>query len=206
MESSLKPTEKAAERFFRQYYKHCTAPDQDTLFNFLNAAHSLNDKLLKSHDTGLFDIDEFAAIKALRNVFHHEGELINDVSILPANDLPPVSTDLVFLCLVPSKLIDQSIESIPQKYRAKEEGTIRSVVHWYGEVANINPCIFNFAVKVYELVVSERIEVQGEDFKEIESSYNYEIENGFSHYVSGKIVCNVGDVKEVLRVAFSEIT
>lgn len=201
----MKPTEAAAERFFRQYYKHCTDPDRDTLFNFLNAAHSLNDKLLKSHKKGFFDIDEFAAIKALRNIFHHEGELINEVRVIPAHDLPPISTDLLFLCLVPTKLIEQSIESISEKYRKREECVIRSVVHWYGEVANINPCILNFAVKAYELIVREGIQVHGEDFKEIESSYNYEIENGFSHYVSGKIVCGVGDAEEVLRVAFTEI-
>lgn len=206
MESSLKSTEAAAERFFRQYYKHCTAPDSDTLFNFLNAAHSLNDKLSKSHNKGFFDIEEFTAIKALRNIFHHEGELISEVRVIPANKLPPITTDLLFLCLVPSKLIEQSIELIGKKYREKEEEIIRSVVHWYGSLANINPCIFNFAVKVYEMVVSEGIKVTGEDFKEIENSYRFEIENGYFHYVTGKIMCSAGDTEEVLRVAFSEIT
>jgi hypothetical protein len=206
MESSVKSTEAATERFFRQYYKHCTAPDSDTLFNFLNAAHSLNDKLSKSHNKGFFDIEEFSAIKALRNIFHHDGELISNVRVIPANDLPPISTDLLFLCLVPSKHIEQSIESIAKKYREKEEGIIRSVVHWYGSVTNINPCIYNFAVKVYEMIAREGIKVVGKDFEEIENSYNFEIENGYSHYVTGKITCSVGDTEDVLRVAFAEIT
>lgn len=38
----------AAERFFRLYRSHCVTPDRDTLFSFLEAAHSLNDRLLIS--------------------------------------------------------------------------------------------------------------------------------------------------------------
>ncbi len=128
MEFNLKSTEAAGERFFRQYYKHCTAPDNDTLFNFLNSAHSLNDKIEKSHGKGFFDIEEFTVVKALRNIFHHEGELINEVRVIPVEELPPITTDLAFLCLVPSSLIEQSFESIPKKYREKEEKIISSKV------------------------------------------------------------------------------
>jgi hypothetical protein len=38
----------AAERYFRAYHRHCTRPDEDSLFDLLNALHSLNDKLSKS--------------------------------------------------------------------------------------------------------------------------------------------------------------
>ena len=206
MENALKATEAAAERFFRQYYKHCSEPDNDTLFNLLNAAHSFNDKLSKSHSVGFFSIAEFAAVKALRNIFHHEGELVHEVRIIPADKLPPISTDLVFLCLIPSKLIGRAIKTISTKYRSKEERSILSVVHTYGEVSNINPCLFNFAVKVYELVASLNINVSGEDFREIEQSYKFEIDNGHNHYVSGKIFCSAGDCEEVIRVAFANIT
>lgn len=37
----------AIDRFFRSYFNHCVVPDEDTLLNFLNALHSLNDKLQK---------------------------------------------------------------------------------------------------------------------------------------------------------------
>ena len=38
----------AADRFFRCYARHCLDPDADTLFTYLNALHSFNDKLKKS--------------------------------------------------------------------------------------------------------------------------------------------------------------
>jgi len=41
------------ERFFRLYNKFCNQQDADSLFNLLNAIHSLNDRLNKS--TGCFD-------------------------------------------------------------------------------------------------------------------------------------------------------
>jgi len=60
----------AADRLFRCYAKHCLDPDADTLFAYLNALHSFNDKLNKLTKKSLFASTEFVALKALRNLFH----------------------------------------------------------------------------------------------------------------------------------------
>lgn len=202
----MRTTIAACERFFRLYHKHCVSPDQDTLFNYLNSAHSLNDKLNRSHQENFFDIEEFIALKALRNLFHHQEELINELRIIPVQELPPITTDLLYLCLVPSALIESAIETIGGRYRDKEEKLIRSVLNWYGEVVNINPCIFNFTVKVFEKVSDLGLDVAGKEFEELKASYTYENESGHSHFVTGAIGCNLGSVEEVLRVAFAKVT
>ena len=104
----------AGERFFRLYHRHCVSPDDDTLFNLLNAIHSLNDKLHKATSDNFFDCHEFIMLKALRNLFHHEAELINEVRSISVANLP-ISTDLMFLCLVPSNLVFKSIDRLDKK-------------------------------------------------------------------------------------------
>ncbi|MEZ8191237.1 hypothetical protein [Vibrio sp. 1F279] len=196
----------ASERAFRLYQAHCINPSLDTLFNFLNAVHSLNDKLGKAKLGGFFDIQEFIALKALRNLFHHQEELVNELRIIPVQNLPPITTDLLYLCLVPTNLVEDAISTIPNKYRADEEVVIRSVLGWYGDVVNINPCIFNFMVKVYEYLGNKGIEISGEEYLDFASSYEFEVKNGHSHYVTGEISCHAGSVEEVLRKAFASVT
>jgi len=195
----------ACERVFRFYHIHCISPDLDTLFNLLNAIHSLNDKLKKSKNVSFFDIDEFIALKALRNLFHHQDELINELRLIPVGKLPPISTDLLFLCLVPSELVQLSIDAIQKQYRDKEEHIIKSVLGWYGEVVNINPCIFNFMVKAYEHIIKLDINLKGSEFKDFDDTYKLETKNGHSHYVTGSISCHAGSIDEVLKVAYKSI-
>ncbi|MCD9465515.1 MULTISPECIES: hypothetical protein [Photobacterium] len=192
----------ASERVFRLYHSHCVSPSLDTLFNLLNAIHSLNDKLGKAKLGSFFDIQEFIALKALRNLFHHKEELINELRIIPAQDLPPITTDLLYLCLVPTNLVEKAILAIPNKYLADEEPVIKSVLGWYGEVVNINPCIFNFMVNVYEFLASKKIKLSGDEFLDFADSYEFEAENGHSHYVTGVISCHAGSVDKVLKKAF----
>ena len=94
----------ATDRFFRSYAQHCIAPDHDTLFNMLSALHSLNDKFGKSKMRNLFGSRNFTALKALRNLFHHQTELLHEVKIIPVQDLPPLTTDLLIVCLVEKRL------------------------------------------------------------------------------------------------------
>ncbi|WP_421261377.1 hypothetical protein [Aeromonas jandaei] len=193
----------ASERAFRLYRSYCVSPTLDTLFNLLNAIHSLNDKLDKVKLGGFFDIHEFIALKALRNFFHHQEELVNEMRIIPIQDLPPITTDLLYLCLVPSNLVEKAILTIPNKYRANEEVVIKSVLDWYGTVVNINPCIFNFMVKVFEHLERKSIKLLGDEYLDFAASYEFEAENGHSHFVTGVIECHVGSVEEVLKKAFT---
>lgn len=201
----MKTVVSASERVFRLYQSHCVSPTLDTLFNFLNATHSLNDKLGKARLGGFFDIQEFIALKALRNLFHHQEELVNELRIIPVQDLPSIITDLMYLCLVPTSLVEKAISTIPKKYRNNEEVVIRSVLGWYGEVVNINPCIFNFMVKVFEYLESKGVELTGKEYLDFASSYEFEAKNGHSHYITGAINCHAGNVEDVLKKVFESV-
>ncbi len=137
----------------------------------MNAIHSLNDRLNNSINENFFKSEEFISIKALRNLFHHQDELLNELRIIPAEKLPPITTDLLYLCLVPKHLVEASFEHIPNKYRKEQKGIIRSTLKWYGEVVNIYPCIFNFSVKVFEKAKSLVLELDSNEYKEFEASY-----------------------------------
>lgn len=198
-------TTNAAERFFRLYEIHCVDPGQDSLFNLLNSMHSLNDKMKKEFQSDFLNLKEFVALKALRNLFHHKEELLHEVRAIAAQDIPPISSDLLFLCLVPRSLIEESINEIERKYRDRQEPMIREVFHWYGNVVNINPCIFNFAVHVYERLNELNVHLDSDEYMAVESSYMFEEQNGYSHFVTGKISCNVGNVETVLARVFADV-
>lgn len=195
----------AAERFFRAYNAHCLHPDIDSLFYLLNAAHSLNDKMRKEFSSDFFDIDEFIALKALRNLFHHQVELASEVRIVAAQDIY-ISTDLMFLCLVPRSLVERSIDGLDKRRRAEEESRIRNVLKWYLGVVNINPCIFNFAVHVFERVKSLGFALDSDEYLGLKKSYDHESSHGLSHFVSGDISCLAGDVNAVLATVFADVT
>lgn len=196
----------AGERFFRLYHKHCVQPDQDTLFILLDAAHSLNDRLNKQTGSNFFDCNEFVALKALRNLFHHEEELKHDVRLLSVEGVPPVTTDLLHLCLVPRQLVEKAIAQISHKRREQDAAIIRRTLKWYGDVVNINPCIFNFSVQVFEKLRLLDLELNSEEYTEFRASYEYEEEHQHSHFVTGDISCHAGSVEQILMSAFADVT
>ena len=195
----------AAERYFRLYHRHCIEPDQDTLFSLLNAAHSLNDRLSKELKVDFYSCNEFVPLQALRNLFHHQTELSHEVRILAAANLPAISTDMLFLCLVGRPLVKQAIDGIPEKRRLAERKTIENTLKWYGEVVNINPCLFNFSVHAYEKLNQLPINLEGAEYREFARSYEFETQNDHSHFVTGDISCHVGDIEVVLAKAFGGV-
>lgn len=195
----------AAERYFRLYHRHCVEPDQDTLFSLLNAARSLNDRLSKELKVDFYSCNEFVPLQALRNLFHHQAELSHEVRILAAQGLPAITTDMMFLCLVSRQLVKQSIEGIPEKRRLAERKTIESTLKWYGEVVNINPCLFNFSVHAYEKLSQLPISLEGAEYLDFRRSYEFETQNGHSHFVEGDISCLAGDIEVVLAKAFAGV-
>lgn len=196
---------KAAERFFRCYEAHSVRPDKDTMFHLLNAAHSFNDKLKREHNSDFFELPEFKAIKALRNLFHHEAELISEMRPINTREQPVIQSELAVLCLVPRSLVERAIEGIPEKRRVEDEAQVREVLRWYGNVVDLNPCLFNFAVHVYERLNELDLEMESESFKKFGESYMYEEEHGHSHFVSGNISCLAGDVNKILETAFRDV-
>ena len=187
----------ASGRFFRLYKAHCNAPNRDTLFSLLDASHSLNDRMKKETTCHFFDFQEFVALNCLRNFFHHQQELRHVVRVIPHGKYP-ICTDLLTMCLVPVSLVDVAIKSTIEKYRTKARQACQGVFHWYGPIVNINPCLFNFVVLVYERLKIANISLEGDAFEQFEASYLYEEENEIPHFVSGKLSTLAGNVNELL--------
>lgn len=198
MQSVLAPS----ERYFRMYHKFNTEPDLDTLFNLLNAMHSLNDILNNRLNDNFFQDDEFISLKAIRNLFHHQNDVINELKIIPKDMVPQITTDLIYLCLIPSHLVEESYEYIQNKYKNIHIQIIKRTFKWYGNIVNINPAIFNFSVKVYEKLKSLNIVLTSEEYIEFDASYKYEIENNFPHFIIGEIYFHTQDAERVLNDFF----
>ena len=193
----------AIDRFFRSYFNHCVAPNEDTLLNLLNALHSLNDKLQKEVGRNLFGSANFIALKALRNLFHHHTELIHEVKIIPVEDLPPMTTDLLIICLVPRALVERARAETDKKHR-EQVGLAFDAFKWYGSIVNIQPCVFNVAVDVFELVAELDIAPSSETYALFLDSYRMEEKNGHDHRVTGDIWCSSGSIAEILERVFHQ--
>lgn len=195
-------TKSAAERFFRSYYQHCTAPNSDTLFNLLNAGHSLNDKMKKESGQDFFSVHEFITLKAFRNLFHHQAELISYVRAIPFERIGSIHSDLAYLCLLPRKLAEEAINTLEKKRRLTDEPIIRNTLKWYPSCINLNPCIFNFAVHAFEKSRSLELELDCDGYLMLEESYSFETEHGYSHFVTGDIYTQTADVGYLIDEIF----
>lgn len=181
----------------RAYHSHCVGPDLDTLFGFLEAAHSANDRLKKAAGIEFLDISEFLALKCLRNFFHHHDELRHEVRVVPTSRLP-VQTDLLFMCLARSELVDQAIGQVSGRFREKTQAACEATFHWYGKVVNINPCVFNFVVHAYERMVAAGIPLVGREVNDFRKRYEFEMAGGHSHFVDGRISTLAGGIEPLL--------
>jgi len=198
----LQSVQASSERYFRMYHKFNTQPDFDTLFNLLNAMHSLNDILNNRLNENFFQDDEFISLKAIRNLFHHQNDVINELKIIPKDMVPQITTDLIYLCLIPSHLVEASYEHIQNRYKDTHIEIINRTFKWYGNIVNINPTIFNFSVKIYEKLKSLNVVLISEEYLEFDASYQYEIKNNFSHFITGEIYCHTESAERVLNDIF----
>jgi hypothetical protein len=191
----------AAGRLFRAYEQHCQAPGIDTLFETLTVMHSLNDRLRNLVDDDFHQIDEFVALKALRNFAHHREEVRTNVRVIPR----PAISDLGFLCIVRRDQVERAIESVDKRWRAGTRAACDNKFHWYGQAVNINPCLFNFMVRAYELLIEFSVLPPKHAVASFEDSYQLEIELGLSHFVDGRLVSHVGSMDAVLSAVVAEL-
>lgn len=181
----------AAARLYRSYEKHCTSRDEDALFELLNAMHSLADKLNPLGRPNLNASQNYLALRALRNLFHHEAELLHETRSILARNVPLIHTDLGVLCLIPKTAIDRVLE------RARDDSertAINTVLHWYGPAVNIEPAIFNAMVDVHELLVEKSVVVKGDSFHRFDDQYQFETARGHEHRVTGALSALAGDI------------
>jgi len=199
----MKNTKLEIERFFRKYTKHCISPDIDSLKDLLSSAYSLNDKMRKESEHNFFDCNEFITIKGLRNYYDHEAELYNETRILPIASVEGLYADgSLFMCLVKLASVDNAIKNLR---RSDDKEPMRQSLNYYGNVVDINPCLLNFAVKVYEKTKELNLDINTEEYLMLEDSYHQEEELGISHFVNGQICCHAGSVSELLEHAFYEV-
>ncbi|MDU0310243.1 hypothetical protein [Rhizobium sp. 10PS4] len=198
-------TAAASERFFRLYERHCGEPDEDTLFSFLEASHSLNDRLKIGADLDFFDVNQFAALKCLRNYFHHHQELKHLVRLVPLGDYPIV-TDLMYMCVVPRTAVEAAIEETMPRHKDAARRACQDLFHWYGPVVNINPCIFNFVVLAYERLVKAGIPLAGDAVENFRASYDYEEKMRIPHLIDGRFATSAGTVDRLLSEIVARTT
>lgn len=198
----MESTKLEVERFFRKYIKHCTAPDIDSLKDYLSAAFSLNDKLRNESEHNFFDSEAFIAIKGLRNYYDHEAELYNETRIIPPIDTGMLIDGSMYMCLVRADSIELAIKNLRRK---TDEAPMRNALNFYGQVVDINPCLLNFAVIVYEKTLALQLNVQTEEYLMLKDSYDFEEENGIPHYVSGLISSHAGSINEIIDKAFYSV-
>lgn len=184
----------AAGRLFRAYGQHVQGPTPDTLFGILTAMHSLNDRLRAAAGRDLHSIEEFVALKALRNFAHHQEEVSANVRLVPT----PAYSDLAQMCLVRRDQVERAIEGTEPRWRDQTRAACVAKFHWYGQAVNINPCLFNFVVRAYELLRELGVQPPAADVAPLEASYRMEEEQGHSHYVDGGLTAPLGQIEGLL--------
>lgn len=191
----------AAGRLFRVYERHCQEPDLDTLFEVLTAVHSLNDRLKKATGHDLHEIEEFIALKVLRNFAHHEEEVLANVRVIPV----PAYSDLIWMCIVRRDQVERAIENVKTKWRDGSRMACEAQFHWYGEAVNINPCLFNLVVRIYEMLLAIEVFPPEEDVASMQESYEFEEAEGHSHFVDGRLTANVAELDAILSQVVAEL-
>lgn len=191
----------AGSRLFRAYSRYCTQPDPDALFNTLNAMHSLNDRLKKAISDDFHKFEQFLALKALRNLTHHAEEVRANVRLVPM----PGLSDLQVLCIVRRDQVERAIASVDKKWREATRAACESVFHWYGPAVNINPCLFNFMVHAYEMLEKARLMPEDNSAEAFRESYQFETDNGRSHFVDGRISAGAADIASVLSAVAEQL-
>lgn len=183
----------AVDRLFRAYEAYCQSWNEDSLFNLLNALHSLEDRLKEHHGRVLLQLSEFVALKALRNYLHHQGEVKSVVHMKPLAD-KVMYTDLVYACLVSKADCIAAVDGTVERYRASTQEAVAATFRDWGDVVDVNPCIFNCVVKAFEAL--SRLAETGDslEYSEFAKQYAWETESGHSHYVSGLVLLHPGDV------------
>lgn len=190
----------ATDRLFREYIEYLQNKSKDTLFRLLNALHSLADRLKTDHGQLFISIPEYLALKALRNHEHHGAEIkyvVREKSL----GIGPFQTDVLFVCLISAADRNAAIEGDSKKkssFRDSDRSAFENSTINYADVVDINPCIFNCIVRIFEVLRNKGLGSTSEEFLLIQDSYEFEERNGHSHFVTGRIACHPCQVNGVI--------
>ena len=180
--------EPAAGRLFDIYYQYTAKSDLTALQSHTEEAYKLHERLRKlpAKNNGLFDLDEFLLLKALRNYSVHRDDFLGKAYAVDRQFAQQNKLDLLRVCLIEKKTVRLAINAEPILHSGEQEkiAKIQSQLVDFGEYFNIEPIIFNFMVKVYEKLVALKLNIPGAGFTEIHTSYKNEIYHNYPHYVS----------------------
>lgn len=174
----------AITRLFRSYESYLKTPCEDSLISLLGAMHSLDDRLKPSYGRLFFNIEEYVALKALRNLFHHSREPIV-VEMLKPNE--GWVTDLGVALLISKETLSCAVDGTASTFRAQAASAVEVTIPVYGNVADLNPCIFNCMVKILEELYRKDLLIATAEINRFVQQYNIETLQGRSHYVTGSI-------------------
>ncbi|EAS63582.1 hypothetical protein L4D04_20350 [Photobacterium angustum] len=181
----LKSCEIELSRFFNKYLKYCASSDADDLKELLSVMCSACEKLEKVKAVNFGKNKRYRALKALRNFATHESELLNSSKAISLASVTMVHAEVQLMSLLPQEVVNYAIRNLKSKQTIKY---LKEVTINYGKYIDIYPALFNFTVDLYFEVVNHNLNIEGEGFKELENSINYEKLNGFPHYIGGKII------------------
>lgn len=195
--------EPCAARLFNIYYKHTQSPGLESLQYLVEEAYKLHERLRKNPKSklGLFKLDEFLLLKTLRNYSVHQGEFVGKGYYVDRSFAQKMKLDLLRVCLVKKSTINLAINYEPNLEHSEENkvARIKAQLVDFGDHYNIEPVIFNFMVKVYEMLKSLRFTIPGAGFDDIEKSYKYEKHYNHPHYLAlHPIDCDAGLIKQHL--------
>jgi len=179
--------EPSAGRLFDIYYQYTSKEDLVALQSITEEAYKLHERLrkLSPKSKGLFDIDEFLLLKALRNYSVHRDDFVGKAYAVKRKFAEQNRLELQRVCLIDKKVVRLAINAEDPLESGEQEKVIKinQQLVDFGEFYNIEPVIFNFMVKVYEKLICLKLAIPGNGFAEIDRSYKNEIYHNFSHYV-----------------------
>ncbi|AYM89622.1 hypothetical protein D9980_02985 [Serratia sp. 3ACOL1] len=111
--------------------------------------------------------------------------MLNDTKAIDSKNWGKLRADVTIICLIPKRSFDFILRDTKSAY-TKSCLTDSSIN--YGDFIDIYPAIFNFAVDLYLLVKKENLNISNDGFNNMNASIQYEIDNGYSHYISGVII------------------
>jgi len=177
--------EREIARFFKKYYKFCASSDSDDLKELLATLCSAFEKIETFTEQRLKKNERYIALKALRNFSTHESELLNDSRALKLHSPTLVLADVGLLCLIPVDAINYVIKNIRSDFTKR---CVEKNVIYYDKFVDLYPALFNISVDLYFLVKEHSLVIKGDGYLSISKAIQYEVTNGHSHYIDGRIV------------------
>lgn len=179
--------EPVAGRLFDIYYQYTSSSCLVPLQSLTEEAFKLYERLKKlpAQKKRLLELNEFLLLKALRNYSVHTGEFYGTAYAVKKEFAVKHKLDLLRVCLIDKKIVSAAINAEkPLDYGEKEKiSRIQSQLVNFGDYYNIEPVIFNFIVKIYEILISLNLTIPGDGFSNFDKSYKNEVYYNYPHYV-----------------------